>query len=89
MLLAVLARTTAPVCPDMPLVRTAEEREALQAAQSQELKSAIQAERAAYAQATAPEPTPLAGTEAQGVEGGKKMMARPLSLPRGRIRMLP
>ena len=51
-------------------VRTAEEREALQAAQSQELKSAIQAERAAYAQAqaAAPELTPLAGTEAQAVE---------------------
>ena len=51
-------------------VRTDEEREALQAAQSQELKSAIQAERAAYAQAqaAAPEPTPLAGTGAQAVE---------------------
>lgn len=52
-------------------VRSAEEREALQAAQSQELKSAIDAERAAYAQAqaTAPEPTPMAGTQAQRVEG--------------------
>ena len=51
-------------------VRTAEERAALQAAQSQELKSAIEAERAAYAQAqaTAPEPTPMAGNGAQGVE---------------------
>ncbi len=51
-------------------VRSAEEREALQAAQSQEMKSAIQAERAAYAQAqtAAPEPTPLAGTGAQGAE---------------------
>ena len=51
-------------------VRSAKEREALQAAQSQELKSAIQAERAAYAQAqaTAPEPTPMAATQAQGVE---------------------
>ena len=53
-------------------VRTPEEREALQAAQSQELKSAIEAERAAYAQAqaqaTAPEPTPLADNGAQGAE---------------------
>ena len=51
-------------------VRSAEEREALQAAQSQELKSAIQAEKTAYAQAqaTAPEPTPMAGTQGQAVE---------------------
>lgn len=61
-------------------VRSAEEREALQAAQSQELKSAIQAERTAYAQAqaTAPEPTPLAGTQAQGVEASTPVHAEPV-----------
>lgn len=53
-------------------VRSTEEREALQAAQSQELKSAIQAERTAYAQAQATAPMSMPNTEAQEVENGRK-----------------
>lgn len=66
-------------------VRTAEEREALQAAQSQELKSAIQAERTAYAQAqaTAPEPTPMVGTHAQEVESVAPVHAGPVQTVEG------
>ena len=55
-------------------VRTAEEREALQAAQSQELKRAIEAERAAYEQA----PTSMAGTQGQGVESVAPVHAEPV-----------
>lgn len=55
-------------------VRSAEEREALQAAQSQELKSAIEAERAAYEQA----PTSMAGTQGQGVESVAPVHAEPV-----------
>lgn len=60
-------------------VRTAEEREALQAAQSQELKRAIEAERAAYEQA----PTPMGSTEGQGVESVAPAHAGPVQTVEG------
>ena len=60
-------------------VRTAEEREALQAAQSQELKRAIEAERAAYEQA----PTSMGSTQGQGVESVAPVHAEPVQTVEG------
>ena len=60
-------------------VRSTEEREALQAAQSQELKRAIEVERAAYEQA----PTSMAGTQGQGVESVAPVHAGPVQTVEG------
>ena len=60
-------------------VRTAEEREALQAAQSQELKRAIEVERAAYEQA----PTFMGSTQGQGVESVAPVYAEPAQTVEG------
>lgn len=60
-------------------VRTEEEREALQAAQSQELKRAIEAERAAYE----PAPTSMGSTEGRGVESVAPVHAGPVQTVEG------